>query len=181
MLTKLSQWVTIWFCSLLHVFLSKSHDPRCSVKPKMCSLFDKIFRTIAYVITPHQVHLSQWQNIETVLWATVWISMNAGMTTSWWCQRCQGSLKSSYSAPRKIFMYIMDGVISCDKSDVMMSILVPNQYLFISAGSKPSLVMSRLPGSESSSPSKWNVRATEELSEVAQTMLKNTMPIVPSS
>ena len=59
MLTKLSQWVTIWFCSLLHVFLSKSHDPRCSVEPKMCSLFDKSFRTIAYVITPHQVHLSQ--------------------------------------------------------------------------------------------------------------------------
>ena len=59
MLTKLSQWVTIWFCSLLHLFLSKSHDPRCSVKPKMCSLFDKSFRTIAYVITPHQVHLSQ--------------------------------------------------------------------------------------------------------------------------
>ena len=40
-------------------FLSKSHDPRCSVKPKMCSLFDKSFRTIAYVITLHQVHLSQ--------------------------------------------------------------------------------------------------------------------------
>ena len=59
MLTKLSQWVTIWFCSLLHVFLSKSHDLRCSVKLKMYSLFDKSFRTIAYVITPHQVHLSQ--------------------------------------------------------------------------------------------------------------------------
>ena len=25
----------------------------------MCSLFDQSFRTIAYVITPHQVHLSQ--------------------------------------------------------------------------------------------------------------------------
>ena len=44
---------------LLHVFLSKSHDHKFSVKPKMCSLSDKSFRTIAYVITPHQVHLSQ--------------------------------------------------------------------------------------------------------------------------
>ena len=56
---KLSQWVPILFCSLLCVFLFKSHDIKCSIKPRRSSLFDINFRTLTYVITPHQVHLSK--------------------------------------------------------------------------------------------------------------------------
>ena len=59
MLTKLSQWVVILFGWLLYVFPSKSHDIKCSVKRGRSSLFDQIFKTLAYVITPHQAHLSK--------------------------------------------------------------------------------------------------------------------------
>ena len=59
MLTKLSQWVPIWYCSLLHRFLSKSHNLNCSTKPIRCSLLYISFRTMDCVIIPHQVLLSK--------------------------------------------------------------------------------------------------------------------------
>ena len=59
MLTKLSQWIKISFCSLLHEFVLESHDSRHFQKARWCSLLDTNFKTLAYVITPHQVHLSK--------------------------------------------------------------------------------------------------------------------------
>ena len=59
MLTKLSQWVPLRFCSLLLEYLFKSHDPRYSIKPRRCSLLYINFRATDYVITPHQVLLSK--------------------------------------------------------------------------------------------------------------------------
>ena len=59
MLTKLSQWVPIWFCLLLHRFLSESRDIKCYVKPRRSSLFDISFRTLDYVIISHQALLSK--------------------------------------------------------------------------------------------------------------------------
>ena len=59
MLTKLSQWVSIRFCSFLHGYLFKSHDLKCSTKPRRCSLLYISFRTLDCIIIPHQVLLSK--------------------------------------------------------------------------------------------------------------------------
>ena len=59
MLTKLSQWVSMRFCPLLHGLLSKSHDLRCYIKPRRYSLFYISIKTQDYVISPYQVHLSK--------------------------------------------------------------------------------------------------------------------------
>ena len=59
MLTKLSQWVPIQFCPLLHRFLSESCDIKCYVKPRRSSLFDVSFRILDYVIISHQALLSK--------------------------------------------------------------------------------------------------------------------------
>ena len=71
MLTKLSQWVPIRFCPLLHRFLSESRDIKCYIKPRRSSLFDVNFRTLDYVIISHQALLSKTTKHGTVLWATV--------------------------------------------------------------------------------------------------------------
>ena len=59
MLTKLSQWVAILFCSLFHGFLLESHYCGHFRKARWCSLLDINFKILAYVITPHQVYLSK--------------------------------------------------------------------------------------------------------------------------
>ena len=59
MLTKLSQWVSMRFCSLLHGFLSKSHDLICYIKLRRCSLLYLSIKTLDYVISPHHVYLSK--------------------------------------------------------------------------------------------------------------------------
>ena len=69
MLTKLSQWVSIRFCPLLHRFLLESRDLECYVKPRRSSLFDVSFKTMSSSHTKH--FCSKQQNIGTVLWATV--------------------------------------------------------------------------------------------------------------
>ena len=57
MLTKLFQWVPTLFCPLLYQFLLKSHEFKYFGNPGWCSLLDKNFKTLAYVITPQWVHL----------------------------------------------------------------------------------------------------------------------------
>ena len=59
MLTKLSQWVSILFCSLPHGFLFKSHEITWSIKPRRCSLMYMSIRTLDYVIFSHQANLSK--------------------------------------------------------------------------------------------------------------------------
>ena len=40
-------------------FLIKSHDLKISIKPRRCSLYNMRTKTLDYVITLHQVHLSK--------------------------------------------------------------------------------------------------------------------------
>ena len=59
MLTKLSQWVSILFCSLPHGFLFELHEITRSIKPRRCSLMYMSIRTLDYVILLHQANLSK--------------------------------------------------------------------------------------------------------------------------
>ena len=59
MLTKLSQWVSILFCSLPHGFLFQSHEITWSINPRRCSLMYMSIRTLDYVIFLHQANLSK--------------------------------------------------------------------------------------------------------------------------
>ena len=93
MLTKLSQWVSIRFCPLIHRFSLESRDLKCYVKPRRSSLFDVSFKTLDYVIISHQALLfkttKHWDgfvshcNIRTT---TIFkcTSKSCGAGTVWW-------------------------------------------------------------------------------------------------
>ena len=115
MLTKLSQWVSMQFCSLLHGFLFKSHDLRCYIKPRRYSLFYISIKAQDYVINPHQVHLSKttkhWDGfvshcrfclaLDSVM--TPAFRLKKKMLNMWW--KCIETTETICTKPRNIISF----------------------------------------------------------------------------